>query len=162
MKKSYPIIQSILILISILSINCSTFGLVSSNERKLFREAESKNFQAKRSYLKAKQWFTYRLEGKNAKVNLDLPEQGKIEGTGFFQCRVPYGVEEVDVQFHEFQYKFQLVESKANILIEDIYSYSKDPNEITISYGPRTKKEAVTTIRLCFDPLVEDLFAFIQ
>jgi hypothetical protein len=162
MKKSYPIFVTILILFVILLSNCSTFGLVSSEERKLFREVESKNLQAKRSFLKAKQWFTYRLEGKNAQINIDLPEQGKLEGSGFFQCRVPYGVEEVDVQFHEFHYKFQLIESKANILIEDIYSYSKDPNEIIISYGPRTKKEAVTTIRLCFDPLVEDLFSFIQ
>ena len=145
-----------------LSQNCATFGLVSSEERKFSQEIENKNYTAKRSFLKAKQWFTYRLESKKSKILIDDPNMGVLEGVGFLRCRVPYGVEEVDVEFHEFKYKFHLKDTKASFSVEDIYSYSTDPNDIVISYGPRDKREANATIRMCFEPLFEDLFTYIQ
>ncbi|PJE03418.1 MAG: hypothetical protein CK427_05275 [Leptospira sp.] len=155
--------KTIILAICIISLQyCSTFGLVSSEERKFSQESVNKSYTAKRSFLKAKQWFTYRLEGAKSKIILDSPSEGKLEGIGFLKCRVPYGVEEVDVEFHEFKYKFQLNEPKVTFSVEDIYSYSLDPNDIVISYGPRNKREAVATIRLCFEPLAEDLFTYIQ
>ncbi|NCN10061.1 MAG: DUF4468 domain-containing protein [Leptospira sp.] len=156
LKILFPLITLFLIL------QCATFGLVSSDERKFSQEYESKTYTAQRSFLKAKQWFTYRLGDKKSKILVEDPNLGKLEGTGFIRCRVPYGVEEVDVEFHEFKYKFQLKDTKASFSVEDIYSYSLDPSEIVISYGPRNKREAVATIRLCFEPLAEDLFTYIQ
>lgn len=140
----------------------SFWGLAPASFRTYSQEHENPKYTASRSFLKAKQWFNYRLEGNKAKITYEDQENGIVRGTGFFQCRVPYGVGEVDVEFHEFGYNFQLQDKKARVEFFNIYSYSRDPNDITISYGPRNEREARITIRKCFEPLAEDLFGYIQ
>jgi hypothetical protein len=148
-------------LISIFAGCLTWIGLVSAEKRTYQRSAENPGYSQTRSFLKAKKWFQYRLEGTNAKIRVEDQETGKIAGTGFFSCRVPYGVGEVDVEFHEFSYEFQVQKGKAEIEFREIKSYSLDPNDIVISYGPRNEREATVTIRMCFEPLVDDLFGFI-
>lgn len=143
--------------------NClSFFALANSEQRSYTQELESKSLNPSRSFLKAKQWFTYRLEGSGSKILKEDLSLGILEGKGFLSCRVPYGVGEVDVEFHEFAYQFEMKDNHATINFQNIYSYSKDPNDITISYGPRNEREARITIRKCFEPLAEDLFDYIQ
>lgn len=137
-------------------------GLAEQEQRSLYQEMTSSAITPNRSFLKAKQWFTYRLEGESAKIILEDQAKGLIQGKGFLICRVPYGVDRVDVEFHEFDYFFTLKDKKVSIRFENIYSYSKDPNDITISYGPTNEREARITKRNCFQPLAEDLFGYIQ
>jgi hypothetical protein len=158
-------LQIILISISLAFAfqNClSYFALANSEQRSYSQELESKSLNSSRSFLKAKQWFTYRLEGTGSKILKEDLSLGILEGKGFLGCRVPYGVGEVDVEYHEFSYQFQMRDNHASIRFENIYSYSRDPNDITISYGPRNDREARITIRKCFEPLAEDLFDYIQ
>jgi len=138
------------------------WGLATEEQRAYRQEMTSSSLTPVRSYLKAKQWFQYRLEGKDSKILYENKEEGKIRGKGFLVCRVPYGVDQVDVEFHEFDYEFLIVEKTATVHFTNIYSYSKDPNDILISYGPRNPREAKITIRKCFEPLAEDLFGYIQ
>ncbi|WCL49721.1 DUF4468 domain-containing protein [Leptospira sp. GIMC2001] len=145
-----------------MSYQCKTFGLANAEVRKYSQEFEFRKLDKNRSFLKAKQWFNYRLDGTKAVVLLEDQGQGILKGKAVFECRVPYGVEEVDVNNHEFQYTLQISDNKAQIEFENIYSYSRDPNDITISYGPRNEREAMITIRICFMPLAEDLFNYIQ
>ncbi|MCC5813372.1 MAG: hypothetical protein JJT78_01330 [Leptospira sp.] len=137
-------------------------GLASNELRSHSQEMTSKALDPARSFLKAKQWFKYRLEGTNAEILVDDQANGILSGKGFLMCRVPYGVDKVDVEFHEFNFAFLLKDKTASIRFDNIYSYSRDPNDITISYGPRSEREAKITIRKCFEPLAEDLFGYIQ
>jgi hypothetical protein len=151
-----------MILAMILHGCLSYWGLAKAEQRSYSQDMTSSAITATRSYLKAKQWFEYRLEGNNSKILYENQEEGVIRGKGFLLCRVPYGVDQVDVEFHEFDYDFRLVNKTVSIQFSNIYSYSKDPNDITISYGPRSEREAKITIRKCFEPLAEDLFGYIQ
>lgn len=140
----------------------SYWGLAKEELRSYRQEVTNPSFSKNRSFLKARQWFLYRLEGQNSKIIKESQEEGIIQGKGFLICRVPYGVDQVDTEFHEFNYEFQLKDKTASVQFTNIYSYSKDPNDITIAYGPRNERQAKITIKKCFEPLAEDLFGYIQ
>lgn len=141
---------------------CLRFWIVPGKLRTITETGENKSYQKTRSFLKAKQWLEYKLSPETSKIEKESQEQGTLEGVGLIRCYVPYGVGEVDANEHEFKYKISIRDGSATFLVEKIFSFIRDPNDIILNYGPKDEKIAKVTIRSCFKPLIEEFFEYIK
>jgi len=141
---------------------CLRLWIVSGKYRTIEETKENKTYQRGRSYLKAKQWLEYKLSPETSKIQKENAESGRIEGVGLIRCYVPYGVGEVDANEHEFQYKITIRDGSATFLVEKIFSFIRDPNDIILNYGPKDERVAKVTLRSCFKPLMDDFFDYIK
>nr|WP_246047294.1 DUF4468 domain-containing protein [Leptospira ognonensis] len=141
---------------------CLRLWIVSGKYRTIEESRENKSYQRTRSYLKAKQWLEYKLSPETSRIQNENPDSGLIEGIGLIRCYVPYGVGEVDANEHEFQYKITIRDGNATFLVEKIFSFIRDPNDIILNYGPKDEKVAKITLRSCFKPLMDDFFEYVK
>lgn len=141
---------------------CLKLWIISPKFRTVEDSREIKTISKTKSYLKAKQWLEYKLNPEMSQIQKESPETGELQGIGLIQCYVPYGVGEVDANEHEFEYKIRIMDGKASMQIERIFSFIRDPNDIILNYGPKTEKVAKVTIRSCFRPLLDEFFEYIK
>ncbi|EOQ95828.1 hypothetical protein LEP1GSC195_2745 [Leptospira wolbachii serovar Codice str. CDC] len=141
---------------------CLKLWTVSSKYRTTEDARDHKSYQKTRSYLKAKQWLEYKLDPELSKIESENQETGELRGIGLIKCYVPYGIGEVDANEHEFEYVIKVQEGHAEMQINKIFSFIRDPNDIILNYGPKNEKVAKITIRSCFRPLMDDFFEFIK
>ncbi|MBM9590361.1 DUF4468 domain-containing protein [Leptospira sp. 201903075] len=141
---------------------CLKLWTVSSKYRTTEDSRDHKTYQKTRSYLKAKQWLEYKLDPELSKIEAENQETGEIRGIGLIKCYVPYGIGEVDANEHEFEYIVKIRDGHAEMQVNKIFSFIRDPNDIILNYGPKNEKVAKITIRSCFRPLMDDFFEFIK
>jgi len=141
---------------------CLRLWIVSAKHRTVEETRENKSYQRTRSFLKAKQWLEYKLSPEISKIEKENADAGTIQGVGLIRCYVPYGVGEVDANEHEFNYRIKVQDGNATFVVEKIFSFIRDPNDIILNYGPKDEKVAKITIRSCFKPLIEDFFEYIK
>ncbi len=141
---------------------CLRLWIVSGKHRTVEESRDNKSYQRTRSYLKAKQWLEYKLSPEMSRIQNEKPDSGLIEGVGLIRCYVPYGVGEVDANEHEFQYKITIRDGNVTFLVEKIFSFIRDPNDIILNYGPKDEKVAKITLRSCFKPLMDDFFEYVK
>ncbi|PJZ46540.1 DUF4468 domain-containing protein [Leptospira brenneri] len=141
---------------------CLKLWIVSSKFRTTEDARDHKTYQKTRSFLKAKQWLEYKLDPELSKIELENQETGELRGTGLIKCYVPYGIGEVDANEHEFEYIVKIRDGHAEMQVNKIFSFIRDPNDIVLNYGPKNEKVAKITIRSCFRPMMDDFFEFIK
>ncbi|WP_411824794.1 DUF4468 domain-containing protein [Leptospira sp. 'Mane'] len=141
---------------------CLRLWIVSGKFRTVEDTRENKTYQKTRSFLKAKQWLEYKLDPEVSKIKEENQDAGTIKGIGQIRCYVPYGIGEVDANEHEFQYEVTIRDGSATMLVNKIFSFIRDPNDIILNYGPKDERVAKVTIRSCFKPLMDDFFEYIK
>lgn len=136
--------------------------MVRGEFRRIDYEEFVKPGQTVRYFLRAKEFIQYRFTGRNARIQSENQEEGLIRGKGYFKCLVHYGINEIDLDEHEFDYEMEFKDTKAFLRIKNIYSFKTDPNDNTLAFGPQTEKDAKNTLKLCFKPMAEEYFSFVK